>query len=65
MDYNLTDIQKDVTLEYISNKAVKAVEEFDLTKRIVKYSAMIKGKKISEIKGDEEIARACLLSDIL
>ena len=42
----------------------KAVENFDLTKRAIKYSTLIKGKKINEIKGDEEITRACILTKL-
>lgn len=64
MDYNLTDEQKNVTLEYVLNQPVKAVENFDLTKRAIKYSTLIKGKKINEIKGDEEITRACILTKL-
>ena len=35
MDYNLTDEQKNVTLEYVLNQPVKAVENFDLIKRAI------------------------------
>lgn len=64
MDYTLTDEQKNVTLEYVLNQSVKAVEKYDLSKRIISYSSLIKGKKIKEIKGDEEITRACLLTKL-
>ena len=54
MDYNLTDEQKNVTLEYVLNQPVKAVENFDLTKRAIKYSTLIKGKKLRVMKKSPE-----------
>ncbi len=64
MDYYLTEKQKKVTIEYILKQPIKAVENFDIVKRAVNYSSLIKGKKIKEIKGDEEIARACILTKL-
>lgn len=64
MDYYLTDEQKKVTYQFVSTQSIKAVEEFNLIKRTVKYSSLIKGKKINELKGDEEITRACILSKL-
>lgn len=64
MDYTLTDEQKEVTIEYVTNQAVKAVDNYDLSNRMISYSSIIKGKKIKEIKGDEEITRACILTKL-
>jgi len=64
MDYTLTDYQKKDIKKYIESQNVKAVEKFEFASRVVKYSAPISGKKINEIKGDEEITRACLLTKL-
>ena len=62
MDFLLTDDDKKKIATYIDSFEVKAVEYFDWMKRMIKYSDEIKGKRINEIKGDEEITRACLLT---
>lgn len=48
---------------FIEKQSVKVVEQFDPSRRIIKYSEKIKGKK-NETNGDEEITRACLLSKL-
>lgn len=64
MDYTLTDSQKKDIKKFIESQKIKAVEKFDFTGRAVKYASAISGKKINEIKGDEEITRACLLTKL-
>ena len=65
MDYIITNEQKKEIKVFIEAQAVKAVEEFDSDTKLVKYSSLIKGKKINEIKGDEEITRACILTKLV
>lgn len=64
MDYTITDKQKKMVTEFISLQPNRGVERFDIKNRAITYSKAITGKKISEIKGDEEIARACLITKL-
>lgn len=64
MDYTLSESQKKDIKKFIEAQTVKAVEQFDYDTRVVKYAAAIAGKKINELKGDEEITRSCLLSKL-
>jgi len=65
MNYTITDEQKKEIQKFIEKQFVKAVEQFDPNSRLVKYSSLITGKKINELKGDEEITRACILSKLV
>lgn len=64
MDYTLTESQKKDIKRFIESQTIKSVEKFDYDTRFVKYASEIVGKRISEIKGDEEITRACLLAKL-
>ncbi len=64
MDNTITIAQKDSIKKFINSQTIKAVENFDFLTKNISYSGLIKGKKINEIKGDEEIARACLLTKL-
>lgn len=61
----LTEMQKK-EIEFIINSSnIKAVEKFDIEKRIIKYSNKIKSSRdITTISGDEEIARAYLITEL-
>lgn len=65
MNYVITDEQKKIIKNYIDIQPIKAVKSMDLVKRSIQYSELLKGKKINEIKGDEEITRACILSRLV
>lgn len=64
MDYIISDKQKKMVAEFIESQPKQGVEVFNYLKKQVAYSSLIAGKKISEIKGDEEIARACLITKL-
>lgn len=61
----LTEMQKK-EIEFIINSSnIKAVEKYDIEKRIIKYSNKIKSSRdITTISGDEEIARAYLITEL-
>ena len=62
----ISDIQKK-TIEFIINSAnIKAVEKFNIDKKEIKYSSKIKSSRdITSINGDEEIARAFLVTELV
>jgi type I restriction enzyme M protein len=61
----LTEMQKKEIEFVINNSNIKAVEKFDVEKRIIKYSSKIKSSRdITVISGDEEIARAFLITEL-
>lgn len=62
----ICDIQKK-TIEFIINSAnIKAVEKFNIDKKEIKYSSKIKSSRdITSINGDEEIARAFLVTELV
>ena len=64
MDLTLTAAQKDLIQKFIDAQPVKAVNYFDVNTKMISYSSLIRGKKIKEIKGDEELARACLITKL-
>ena len=50
---------------FINTSNVKAVEKFDIEKKVIKYSNKIKSSRdITTISGDEEIARAYLITEL-
>lgn len=58
MEYN--NIKK-----YLDNQKIKVVEEYDFAKKKIKYSEKIKGWKIENFRGDEEVVRAFILAKLV
>ena len=60
---DITIKQKEIIKKYIDSSKIKAVETFDYSKKIVKYSSVINnGRNIVSLNGDEEIVRAYILT---
>lgn len=61
----LNDNEKNIIKEYIDNSKIKAVETIDFNKKVIKYNSKIGGKKITSLKGDEEIVRAFIITKLV
>lgn len=62
----ISDKQKKAIEFLINNSNTKAIEKFDIEKKEIKYSPLIKtSRDINVINGDEEIARAFLVNELV
>jgi type I restriction enzyme M protein len=55
----------DLIKKYLDDQKEKVIELYDFEKKKVKYSEKIKGWKIDEFRGDEEIVRAFVLAKLV
>lgn len=63
---NLTYEEKKIIEKYINSQNVKGVEEFDVDSKRIKYNSKIKSSRdITSITGDEEFARAFLVTELV
>ena len=56
---------RELVRDYIDKQPIKVVERFDINRNKIHYKGITQGQMINEIKGDEEISRAFLLTRLV
>lgn len=58
-------MNRTIIKKYIDNSPQKVVKKMDLDKKEIQYQGILQGQTIKEIKGDEEMSRAFILTRLV